>query len=229
VFEAVVEVEGLKCWASEVMEGRRASMTVLECRASEGGRSVQNWVEVTAEPQDVPSLAQEIRRHPQVVRTDLAMLRSGLVGLVKTKWCPVWSALKGQTCAVRQHRLAPDGTSRLTIMVSGREALGRLVEELSGSGARVKVLRLSGAVGEAPLTPRQLRVLSEAIEKGYYDYPRRIRQRELAASCGLSSSALSELLRRAERNLLKWYEGKAGPGTAGPRAGSGQRLNHRNA
>jgi len=216
VFEVILSVEGLRCWASDVIKNRGASITVLDCHASCEGESVQNWVEITAESKEAMSIAKNIKGHRQVTGTDLSGLKSGLVGVVKTRWCPVWKALEGQTCAIRQHRLSPDGSSKLVILVSGRRSLAKLMDRLAERDVEVKVLKVTRMIQGAPVTARQLRVLKVAIERGYYDYPRRIRQRELAAACGMSSSALSELLRRAERNVIKGYEvGAHVPGTLG--------------
>jgi predicted DNA binding protein len=52
------------------------------------------------------------------------------------------------------------------------------------------------------LTDKQYRAISVAFSGGYYDSPRRLSTAELASELGVSSAAASDLLRRAERQLI---------------------------
>jgi predicted DNA binding protein len=75
---------------------------------------------------------------------------------------------------------------------------------MEGMGYKVKVLKISSRLKGA-LTAKQKRIVQLALEYGYFEYPRQIRQRELAKLCGISSSSLSEILRRAEKGAVKAY------------------------
>jgi hypothetical protein len=80
-----------------------------------------------------------------------------------------------------------------------------LIDRLRSEGVKVDVLRLTSSIDDVDgdkITVRQEQVIRKAFELGYYDYPRKIRQKKLAEACGISSSNLSELLRRAERNMI---------------------------
>jgi predicted DNA binding protein len=52
------------------------------------------------------------------------------------------------------------------------------------------------------LTPRQREVLALAIERGYYDYPRRITLSHLAKEAGVAKSTLSQTLMLIEREVM---------------------------
>jgi hypothetical protein len=98
-----------------------------------------------------------------------------------------------------------DGSVELQLLASRREVFRQFVDRLRSEGVTVDVLRLTSSVGDVDggkITVRQEQVMRKALELGYYDYPRKIRQKKLAEACGVSSSALSELLRRAERNMI---------------------------
>ncbi|WP_306055287.1 helix-turn-helix domain-containing protein [Natronococcus wangiae] len=54
------------------------------------------------------------------------------------------------------------------------------------------------------LTTLQREALALAVERGYYDIPRRCSTAELAAELGISSQAMTERLRRAVANLSRY-------------------------
>jgi hypothetical protein len=56
---------------------------------------------------------------------------------------------------------------------------------------------------ETLLTERQAWLLREAIDRGYYDTPRRITLVELAEEVGIAKSTCSEILHRVEGQVLK--------------------------
>jgi DNA-binding CsgD family transcriptional regulator len=53
------------------------------------------------------------------------------------------------------------------------------------------------------LTDRQKEILRIALAAGYYDIPRRITQRDLAAELGLSRGTIGDHLRRAEAKIIR--------------------------
>lgn len=58
---------------------------------------------------------------------------------------------------------------------------------------------------ESLLTERQQWLLREAIDRGYYDAPRRITLVELAEEVGIAKSTCSEILHRVEGQVLKRF------------------------
>ena len=64
---------------------------------------------------------------------------------------------------------------------------------------------------ETLLTDRQQCLLDEAIERGYYDTPRRTTLVDLASAVGISKSTCSEILHRAEERVVKEYRTGDGP------------------
>jgi len=53
------------------------------------------------------------------------------------------------------------------------------------------------------LTENQLNILNIALSEGYYEWPRRINIVELSSRLGISRTAVTKLLRRAEYKVLK--------------------------
>ncbi|MXR52333.1 bacterio-opsin activator [Halovenus sp. WSH3] len=99
-----------------------------------------------------------------------------------------------------------DGVFELETTVP-QEKLSRLGETLDSLGISYTVERIQQETeSEEPLlTDRQEWLLREAIERGYYDTPRRITLVELAEQAGIAKSTCSEILHRAEGQVLKEF------------------------
>jgi predicted DNA binding protein len=161
-------------------------------------------VEVLAHGQSIDTIADEISN--QVVDSEIVKVKTGKAfGLVVCPRCPVAVAMKGLMCAASSQRVDRDGSAEIGMLFTDKEAFKQFVEGLRKEGVRVTVLRSTSSMNDFDgdrTTARQEQVIRKALELGYYDYPRRIRQKQLANACGIGSSTLSELLRRAERNII---------------------------
>jgi predicted DNA binding protein len=98
-------------------------------------------------------------------------------------------------------RFRADGAVDLTVLGAGsdlREALA-VVREVAD--VTVLAVREGWSTAPDPLTDCQQEVLAAAYEAGYYDYPRRATQNEVASTLGISGSTVAEHLRHAEAAL----------------------------
>lgn len=98
-----------------------------------------------------------------------------------------------------------DGRFTVTLVAS-RERLSKYTDELAAAGIPYEVLSVtrSREKGEL-LTDRQWEFVTAAIERGYYDAPRRCTLADLAESLGIQKPAASKLCRRAESRIIKEY------------------------
>jgi predicted DNA binding protein len=103
--------------------------------------------------------------------------------------------------------LAPSET-RLRMLVRRLERFGTTVLQAASDvpaesvGATVPVADLA-----AGLTRRQLEALQLAVRSGYYEVPRRVEARDLAAQVGLGRSTFEEHLRKAEQHAMNRFAG----------------------
>ena len=104
-----------------------------------------------------------------------------------------------------------------------RRAVDRVLRRLRALGIPFQLKRVLPGVGSPPagipplLTPRQAKVLEEALHRGFYEQPRRVSLTRLATTLGISPVALGRLLRRAEGSLARRFlETGTGVGRAGP-------------
>lgn len=106
-----------------------------------------------------------------------------------------------------------DGSFVIATYVSSVDVVSDLVSELRGACSQVEVRSLVNTdacegsaetreVDLSHLTAKQRDSLARAVAAGYYDTPQAASLEELAAEFGISSSALSQRLGRAEEAVL---------------------------
>lgn len=122
---------------------------------------------------------------------------------------PAWSII-ASFAKVHHLDVGTDGMAAWFVECTRDEALA-LMESLQltrdkGSTASKAQCRLAYVDWTtAPLSRRQMEVLSTAVAMGYYEIPHRTDLRTLAKATGVSLGSAAELLRRAEATVLKHY------------------------
>jgi len=201
MIKATLTVKGVSCWAEKLARASNLAINVRSCRPSSDAQSVQNWVEILGEDEKIDSIKNEI--DDEVISSQIVKVKKGKAfGVVVAPTCAAAEALRDLTCVITSHAVERDGSISLEVLASGRNTLKELIDRFRSFGAEVAVVKETSNIEEEKLTGRQEEIVRKALEMGYYDYPRRIRQKELADACGVASSTLAEVLRRAERNII---------------------------
>ena len=201
MIKANLIIKGANCWAENLARTSNVAINVHSCRPNSDTQSVQNWVEILARDEKIDQIKDQISG--QVISSEIIRVKDGKAfGVIVSPRCLAADALSDLTCMVTSHVVDTDGTINLEVLANNRGTVKRLIDRFRRRGAQVTVVKLSSNVEKERLTRRQEEVLQKALKMGYYDYPRRIRQKELANTCGIASSTLAELLRRAERNMI---------------------------
>jgi HTH DNA binding domain len=98
-----------------------------------------------------------------------------------------------------------DGVASLEV-TAPRERLSTLGIQLEGFGMSFDVEYITQSIDtDDLLTDRQRRLVSAAIERGYYNTPRECSLSELAEAVGIAKSTASETLHRAEGAIIKHH------------------------
>jgi hypothetical protein len=95
-----------------------------------------------------------------------------------------------------------------TPATASRESLSELGTALERFGIGFDLLSITRSVDtRSLLTDDQYDLLAAAVERGYYDTPRRCTLTDLADAVGLATSTTTETLHRAEGTVLKRFVG----------------------
>ncbi len=93
-----------------------------------------------------------------------------------------------------------------TELTGTHEQLSQYTSELADAGIPFQIDRLSQSHDStAMLTDRQQELITEAVERGYYDSPRDCTLTELAENFDINKSAASGILHRAEGRIIKSF------------------------
>lgn len=147
-------------------------------------------------------LAEKARSSPGVESASFTRVRRGLfIGIVKTRRCPCYELALAE-CNVVQVVDKGDGWLEWTVILGSRNELGSLINRLEESGVGYEIKSIERVGHEPGLTNRQEEVLRTAYELGFYNVPRDVSLRDLSRLFGVSTRALSEILRRAEKKAI---------------------------
>jgi predicted DNA binding protein len=95
-------------------------------------------------------------------------------------------------------------------ITTSQERLSQFRDELEDAGLPFEVEWVSQSLNPTDLlTDRQRRVITEAVERGYYDSPRGCSLTDLATVLSVSKSTTSGVLHRAEGRIIKEFIGES--------------------
>lgn len=95
------------------------------------------------------------------------------------------------------------------LLFSDYDEFGKFQQRCNKANIHFRLLTISSnfenieSAPQSELTDRQYEALTVAFSEGYYDSPRRASTKEIASELGISAPAVSKLLQRAERRLVK--------------------------
>lgn len=123
--------------------------------------------------------------------------------LVTKPSCGAYSAIYQNHGTLRRSNTVSGRQREYNILTFRRKDLKNIIDDLGTFGTvTLGKLEEFRATTESSLTKRQREVATEALARGYYDWPREITNEKLADELKISRATLHEHLRKAERTLL---------------------------
>ncbi len=200
--EATLIVEPPHTWIKKVVTKYPATVRLLDCRAVAGSSGVHELFEVSLPPEKIKAFVNELRKDPYVYQVDAIETKKGMImGSLKTHKCTACRSFATSGCFLVSAKSTPEGLVEWKVLSSG-DGLKRLIDNLEKGGVKVKIHSVVDLKDESALTERQEEILQIALEKGYFDYPKKIDISDLANLLGISKPTLSEILRRGQKKIL---------------------------
>jgi predicted DNA binding protein len=205
MMEVVLKIRMPDNWVKDVTKKFPTQIKFIECMpfGESGGRGL---IEMADKEEEVNEIIEEIKKHPDVCRVDISPLKDGgVLGSIVTNKCVACRALTGSDCFLTSALSLGDGGVEWKLITGGEGSLAELIDKLQSYGCKVELKSTTPLTKKTMLTSRQEEIVRAAIEKGYYDYPKKITIKELAKIFDISPSTLNEILQRGERKIMRWY------------------------
>ena len=124
--------------------------------------------------------------------------------LIKEHTCLVAIPILESGCVITG--VDVNGSELVWSIICDDEGFLALLENLEG--VDFELIYKGKPTDKDEITYREEEILKIALEKGYFDFPKRIKLEQLAEFFGIAPSTLSEILRRGQKKVLEKYFGK---------------------
>lgn len=203
--EAEFSILGMHFWIVDIATRYSCSVTVTECIPwrKKGGQALFRIRNIEG---DAASAIEEIRLHEDITSIDAVERSDGqVVGSVAMKefWL-VW-AIVDCGCFLESAWSEGDGRANFRILTGSEGSLPNLIRTIASKGLDIEIGRIAQTSDQSHITRKQEKLVRLALEKGFFDCPRRITLEQLAKLSDMSTSTVSEILKRGEKNILKHY------------------------
>ncbi len=205
MMEAVVSLAMPDNWITDVVEMYPSVIRIIDTKDMKEG--VRDLVQIDVEnEEDLPKVIEQVRKNPNIFNVDISTIDRGrALAAFSTNQCVACRLLAGTECFLTGSTTTKDGRLKWTMLVTQKRALQELIDNLAKIHAEPKLIKLTEISDTDELTKRQEQVTRMAFERGYFDFPRRIGLKELATMFDVSTSTLSEILRKGQRRIMMRY------------------------
>jgi predicted DNA binding protein len=206
MMEAVVSLKMPDKWIRESLLEYPSIVKIISSKPVDK-KSVRDLVEIEVEKEeDLNKVMESIKTSPNVFNVDITPIERGkALAVFTTTKCIVCRLLANTDCFLTSSTSTKDGRMQWTLLISEKVPLQQLVANLERHGAEPKLVSLTEIGDKDALTARQEQITRMAFERGYFDFPRSIGLRQLAKIFGVSTSTLSEILRKGQRRIMTRY------------------------
>ena len=190
-------------WIETVTSKYSGTVHILDAKVLPDG-AVQHLFDIQVRPELVGDLLDELGRDKDLIEIETIKSKSGHVyGFATSQRCTVCKEVAKSRCFVSSVEATSEG-ARWTI-IGNDDAFGGLLTALDANEIAFEVILKRSLENTELLTARQEQILSVALERGYFDFPKKIGLEELAAVAEIKPATLAEILRRAQKKILSKY------------------------
>ncbi|MEM0074726.1 MAG: helix-turn-helix domain-containing protein [Conexivisphaerales archaeon] len=203
MLEVKFEVEGLGDWVDSITS-EDARLSIVEVKANR--KSVSDLIEVSSEKINPEELVRHLREAKDVRVNEFERVnRNTMIGTISSQSCPVCSVFSGLDCFLISAWSNGEKKMQWRLFARNGEQLKKLYRRLDSNGVKYTILSVTRKFRMKEITSRQEEILRIALDLGYFESPRRINLRSLSGRLGIAPGTLSEIIRRAQKNILTNY------------------------
>ena len=201
--EAVLKITMPDNWVKNISSKYTANIKFIDCMpyGETGGRGL---VEIMGDEDEINNIIAEIKIHPDVCSVEISTHKEGhVLSSIITNKCSACRALASSDCFLISAHCIGDGSVEWRLITGGEGSLSDLIEDLQHKGCKVDLINSNELTRKKILTSRQEEIVSVALKKGYYDYPKKITIKELGEMFDVSPSTIGEIVQRGEKKIIR--------------------------
>ncbi len=185
-------------------------MRLLQSKRSQRRDEVLQIFEITVDRKLKDRLIRYLQNDPGISELVITNSSHGrLVGMIRAKGV-IMRCIADSDCFLIE--ASNDPGEKIAWKVLGTDRSVRdLLSKLRKKGVDFEISEISEVKRKQMLTARQEWLLRSAYEKGYFDYPKKIRIGSLARMLQVSPPTLYESLRKTQKKLYDEHFGKVSP------------------
>jgi predicted DNA binding protein len=206
MIEAEFITEHLNIWINDIDRQYHTTTRIIDC-IPWGERGCQAIFEIGEEPFGrAPHILHDIERHPDVTSIDVVDPENGrLWGVVGMHDCCIIRPIVNSGCFLEMATADGFGKIKFNVVTGSNGSLPTLIRRLDSIGLHTELKKITDFSEREFMTPKQEEVLKFALERGYFDSPRRTTLVELGKMMKIDPSIMGEIIRHGERRLLNIY------------------------
>lgn len=196
-YHVIIEIENRRCRLLNILKNQGIKQfDIVDIR---GVRENLTRHLIKLQPQHLEKL-------PKNLTTKTSTYRGKAFLWVESEGCDVCNTILSNNSFLVSGRMLHDNIFVYNFIASSFDSYMRILSMLEEKNLRPSVLKVAKLRHQLKiLTEKQERVLWLALKTGLFDYPKKISLEELSRKLGISSSTLSETMRRGIRRLLEYY------------------------
>lgn len=204
MLEAVLQGPQPHKWMEIAVGGYSASVEILDSKMPSAD-TVQHLFDIQVKPALMDELVNAMRDDEDLTGLEVIKSKNGHVyGSAASARCTVCKEVARSRCFLSSVSVSSRERAQWTVL-GNDESFRGLVRALEKKEIPFEVKRMKELEDTDLLTTRQEQILSIAFEMGYFDFPKRLGLKELAAETGIRTSTLAEILRRGQKKILGEY------------------------
>lgn len=170
---------------------------------TEGG-TVQGLIKSNCTDEDLEKLQEEFKAFEYV--REVEILESGYIRIVVDSSEFPLAQLVHEVGAFYIYPIRfSEGREICTLIFENKQMLRKVLKQLPYDWKIVRIGNVNLQFDLEDLTPQQLRAVNLAIEKGYFEIPKKVNLEELSTQMKISRTTFLEHLRKAEKKILSKY------------------------
>lgn len=202
MMEVTFDVINMGGWLNIISSKYLTTVTILDCipwKKSSGQAIIK-----IAESKN-GTLIEDLRKCSDIVSIDVNENNGQITGTVSMMDCSIIRHILAAGCFLEQARADGDGNVEFKVLAGSDGSIPELISSLNSLGLLINIKRLMRFEDEMATTKRQRELVKIALDRGFFDYPKKVSIKELSVEFGMAQSTLQEILRRAQKNILQDY------------------------